>query len=81
MLLLDIIMPEMMGTEFYKKIADVNKDIPVLFVSGYAKDSTQIEILLKPHVGFLQKPFTAPELIEKVNTLLNNSKKLKNNER
>jgi len=80
MLVLDIIMPEMTGTELYRKIIQVDPTIPVLFVSGYAKDSTQFEILLKPQVAFLQKPFTSQDFIQKVNTLLNNKKNSEKNE-
>jgi signal transduction histidine kinase/CHASE1-domain containing sensor protein/ActR/RegA family two-component response regulator len=73
-LILDIIMPEMTGTELYKQITKLHKDIPVLFVSGYAADSTQIEFLIQQGVGFLQKPFGSKEFLDKVNHILNKTK-------
>ena len=67
-LITDVVMPDMNGNELYKKLLELNIDIPVLFVSGYAKDSINIH----PDVEFLAKPFSNSTLLKKVDDMLNN---------
>ena len=66
MLISDVVMPDMNGNELYSKFPDLKIDIPVLFVSGYAKDS----INLHPDVEFLAKPFSNTALLIKVDEML-----------
>ena len=71
MLISDVVMPDMTGNELYSKFPELNIKIPVLFVSGYAKDSINIH----PDVEFLAKPFSNTKLLTKVNEMLKVSMK------
>ena len=66
MVILDIIMPEMSGSEVYDRIKEINPDAKVLLSSGYSIDGEARTILEKGCNGFIQKPFTVGELSEKI---------------
>ena len=70
LLVLDVMMPEMTGGDLYHKILQEGMNVPVLFLSGYAEDSTQIEILISEGAGFLKKPFSSKQLLEKIREVL-----------
>jgi PAS domain S-box-containing protein len=71
LVLLDIIMPDMGGSEVYDKIKMINPDVKVLLASGYSVDGQAIELLERGCDGFMQKPFTMEELSGKVEQILN----------
>jgi CheY-like chemotaxis protein len=71
MVVLDIIMPDMGGSDVYNKIKRMNPDIKVLLASGYSVDGQAIELLERGCDGFMQKPFTMEELSGKVEQILN----------
>lgn len=68
----DVIMPFMSGREFADKATDKNKDMKVLFMSGYTDDAIMPHGVLDPGVAFIQKPFTTASLALKVRDLLDN---------
>jgi PAS domain S-box-containing protein len=71
MVVLDIIMPNMGGSDVYDKIKMINPDVKVMLSSGYSVDGQAIELLERGCDGFLQKPFTMEELSGKVEQILN----------
>jgi CheY-like chemotaxis protein len=70
----DIVMPNMDGVDFVTKLREMFPAVPILTISGgsrvvsarFGLDSA----LLSGANASLTKPFTAKQLIEKVNTLL-----------
>ncbi len=70
MVVLDIIMPDMGGSEVYDKIKTIHPDVKVLLSSGYSVDGQAIELLERGCDGFMQKPFTMEELSGKVEQVL-----------
>ena len=61
----DLRMPKMSGTELLKLIKKVQPQLPVVVVSGFGPGNTQNLIISKQADGFLNKPFTV-EQIEKI---------------
>lgn len=61
----DLRMPKMSGTELLKLIKKVQPQLPVVVVSGYGPGNTQSLIINEQADGFLNKPFTV-EQIEKI---------------
>ena len=55
--------------ELAKRFSKLRPAVPILLFSGTAKEGTLVVDLESP-VGFLEKPFTPAQLIEKVDTLL-----------
>ena|SRR5215472_11611039 len=70
LLLTDVIMPGMPGTELADLIKTYQAGIKVLFVSGYGEASHVSERISRPGFGFLQKPFTPEALAIKLREVL-----------
>ncbi|MDQ6989054.1 MAG: PAS domain S-box protein [Mariprofundaceae bacterium] len=62
MVLLDLTMPRMSGKECFFKLREVNKDVPVLFSSGYSEEDS-MRGFEQHHVSFVQKPYS-PEVLQ-----------------
>ena len=71
MLLTDIVMPRVGGSELAEKVQCQRPDIKVLFTSGFIDDSPVLETASGPGSAFLQKPFTSQSLINAVVGILN----------
>ncbi len=71
----DLIMPEMSGTELYKRAEHFPNRPDFLYISGYARDSEMQGLKLSPDVEFMKKPFTATELNRRVRAVFDKSKK------
>ncbi len=70
LLVTDLIMPELKGTDLAQRLVRFRPAIKVLYVSGFA---SQVAIPLgsvSPNVSFLQKPFAAETLATKVRECL-----------
>ncbi|MBS2038470.1 PAS domain S-box protein [bacterium] len=74
LLLTDVIMPTMSGTELACRLRQARPDLPVLYVSGYTDDRIPWENLQPGRDAFLQKPFTPAALARKVRQLLDEKK-------
>ena len=70
LVILDIIMPGMGGSEVYDILKQINPYVKVLLSSGYSIDGSATEILERGCEGFLQKPFNLTNLSQKLNEIL-----------
>jgi PAS domain S-box-containing protein len=70
LVLLDMIMPDMMGGETYKRLKQRHSGVRVLLCSGYTADYQAAEILKDGCHGFIQKPFDLVELSHKIRQIL-----------
>jgi CheY-like chemotaxis protein len=68
--ILDLTMPDMGGGEVYKLIRARNPQVPILLSSGYMARSLPPELTDQPYTAFLQKPYQAAALIDKVKSLI-----------
>jgi len=59
----DHVMPGATGADFVRELRRVNRDVPVIVVSGMAEAEPEYKGL---NVAFLQKPCPPPELIKAV---------------
>ena len=66
----DVAMPGMTGSELAKHVLDRRPGTPVLFVSGYAEELLEPGLPDGGKLGFLPKPFSMEALAEKVRDLL-----------
>ncbi len=69
-LLTDIIMPGMRGTELSDIVRSVDPRIRVVFMSGYTEGGVLEQGMITPGVAFVRKPFTAADLNEQVRAAL-----------
>ncbi len=70
LLLTDVVMPRLGGAELAQELRALRGDLAVLFVSGYARNDSQVAALLGPHCLYLQKPFTPAVLAAALRRLL-----------
>ena len=68
--LLDMIMPDMSGSDTYDRMKGFNPDIKVLLASGYSINGQATEIMDRGCNGFIQKPFKMKELSQKLRVIL-----------
>ncbi|MFN8011497.1 MAG: PAS domain S-box protein [Holophagaceae bacterium] len=68
--LLDLSMPVMGGGEALAALRALSPGLPVLLSSGYEGESRVQQLLQEPATRFLQKPYTAPELLSAMRELL-----------
>lgn len=66
LVLSDIQMPEMDGIEMAGHIANLNKNQKILLMTGYADQRERAEGISKIVIDVMQKPFTLPEIRQKV---------------
>jgi len=66
----DIVMPDMGGRELAERIAVEFPSVPILFISGYAKDLDVRRWVKASRVDFLPKPFSATDLAKKLREVL-----------
>ena len=68
--LLDMIMPNMSGSDTYDRMKKINPNIKVLLSSGYSINGQATEIMDRGCSGFIQKPFKMKELSQKLREIL-----------
>ena len=66
----DVVMPELGGRELGSRLALLQPELPILYMSGYTGDDVIQRGLLEPGVPFQQKPFTPEGLARKVRAML-----------
>ena len=79
LILLDVDMPEMDGFEAMQALkADKNlKDTPVIFLTGKSETETEIKGFEMGALDFINKPFSAPVLIRRIETHIETDKLIK----
>jgi len=70
LLLTDVVMRLMQGRELAQRVAVLQPDIRILFMSGYAQPILGVGGTLDDGVLLLEKPFTEPALLAKVKEAL-----------
>jgi len=69
-LLTDVVLPQMDGSELAARLVLHHPELRVLFMSGYTADAIVHHGVLDETVNFLPKPFRIPTLMEKIRQLL-----------
>ncbi|HVJ14483.1 MAG TPA: response regulator, partial [Polyangiaceae bacterium] len=69
LLVTDVVMPGMSGTELAQKLIELRPELRVLYTSGYTNDEVARRAL-EPKAAFLGKPYVGETLLESVRDLL-----------
>jgi PAS domain S-box-containing protein len=71
LLLTDVVMPDMLGTELAEHAREVRPGLPVVFMSGYSHEVLAPKSMLgDDHSAFLEKPFSSAALLQSIDDLL-----------
>ena len=74
LVILDIIMPDMGGSEVFDRLKAINENVNVLLSSGYSINEQATEIMDRGCTWFIQKPFSIKALSIKVREALDGGK-------
>ncbi|BBH68488.1 histidine kinase [Actinoplanes sp. OR16] len=74
LVLTDVIMPRLLGTDLAAQVTAAHPNIRVLFMSGYATPVLAAQGTLAPGVNLLEKPFTSGELLAAVHDALHEAR-------
>jgi two-component system cell cycle sensor histidine kinase/response regulator CckA len=67
-LLTDVIMPEMSGPRLAELLHERDRGLPVVYMSGYSDGLLSSSHIIDEDIAFIEKPFTARELLHKIAT-------------
>jgi PAS domain S-box-containing protein len=70
MIILDMIMPGMSGSQAFDLFREINPNVSILLSSGYSIDGKAADIMKRGCNGFIQKPFSLEELSEKIKKII-----------
>ncbi|MDD2901346.1 MAG: PAS domain S-box protein [Syntrophales bacterium] len=70
LMLVDVVLPQMSGPKIAARMAHLQPEMKVLFMSGYTEDAMVHHGLLDQSVPFLQKPFKPVTMVRKVREVL-----------
>ena len=62
-LVLDVRLPDLSGIDLQKRMAELNVDIPTIFITGHGDVPTTVQAMKAGAVEFLTKPFADDELL------------------
>jgi two-component system cell cycle sensor histidine kinase/response regulator CckA len=70
LMLTDVVLPRMSGPDLALSLARLRPETRVLYMSGYTADAIGNHGVLEPGTHFIQKPFTADDLLRKLRSVL-----------
>jgi FixJ family two-component response regulator len=74
-LIVDVRLPGLSGLEFQTELAEVQIDIPIIFITGYGDISMSVKAMRAGAVEFLTKPFREQDLLDAVRAALDRDRK------
>ena len=70
LLVTDLMMPRMNGSDLARRLMAERPGIRVLFISGYDRDAARTQTPLEAGTDFIEKPFSPEALLERIHRLL-----------
>lgn len=70
LIILDLIMPKMSGSEAFDRFREIDAGVKILLSSGYSINGEVSDIIKRGCNGFIQKPFSIHELSKKIKAVL-----------
>ena len=72
LLLTDIVMPRMDGIELARRAAEIDPELKIMFITGFAAVTLNNELKMPKDARVLSKPFHLKDLVAEVGKLLTN---------
>jgi FixJ family two-component response regulator len=77
-ILLDMRMPEMTGTELQNNLIESGRETPIIFISGESQPAEIIDAMKHGAIDFLLKPFSMESLMNAIESGLNKDRSRQN---
>jgi len=74
-LVLDVQMPDLNGLELQQTLAETDRLLPVVFITGHGDIPTSVRAMKAGAVDFLSKPFDAKDLLEAIERALDRTRR------
>jgi FixJ family two-component response regulator len=71
-LVLDVRIPGVSGLELQRELAAMSSDVPIIFMTAYESGDQRKQALEAGAVAFLNKPFAEEDLLNAIDTALEN---------
>ena len=65
-LVLDVRLPDLSGLDLQKRMAEVNLEIPIVFITGHEDVPTSVQAMKAGALEFLTKPFAEQDLLDAI---------------
>jgi len=69
LIIVDLLMPEMNGKEFYEKIREIDANVPIIISTGISEAKEKEALKNLDVLDFLEKPYTVPQLEAVINRI------------
>ena len=66
----DIRLPKMDGLQFLVEVQKIDKDLPVILITGHGDISTAVQAMRDGAYDFIEKPYSAERLVKTVQRAL-----------
>jgi CheY-like chemotaxis protein len=70
LVLLDMVMPGLSGSQVFEALREIDPDVDVLLSTGYSIDDRAADVLRRGCRGYVQKPYSIATLAEKIDAVL-----------
>jgi FixJ family two-component response regulator len=80
-LIVDVRLPGLSGLEFQAELAEVQIDIPIIFITGHGDIAMSVKAIRAGAVEFLAKPFREQELLDAVQVGLDRNRERREHDR
>jgi CheY-like chemotaxis protein len=74
LVVLDLTMPFMDGEETFRRLREINPDVPVMLCTGFIQNERLEKLMAAGLSGFLRKPFAPEEILGQIQALLESVK-------
>jgi FixJ family two-component response regulator len=79
-LVLDVRLPGQSGIDFQRELAAVNREIPIIFITGHGDIPMSVQAMKGGAIEFLTKPFRDQELLDAIQLGLSRDRARRENE-
>src|SRR5881398_3436575 len=73
-LVLDVRLPGLSGLDLQKRMAEVNIEMPIIFITGHGDVPTSVQVMKAGAVEFLTKPFNDAVLLDAIRGAIDRSR-------
>jgi FixJ family two-component response regulator len=73
-LVLDLRLPDLSGLDLQKRLAEINSEIPIIFVTGHGDIPTSVRAMKAGAIEFLTKPFAEKDLLDSIQQAIKHSR-------